>query len=142
MYFREFCTNNNILLQSAPVVRYPATGLANDILKLSENALGNIRFNCQGRPSKPLSLELYIVFVQSKNNSPFEAYFGHKPNTVWHRIAKAATVKNLSLSTVLCFLNKNNKIFPAQVMQNYALPDNDSIMRTYANRAPIGNSGR
>ena len=45
--------------------------------------------------------------------SPFEAHFGHKPNTIWHTDAKTASVKNLET---------NKKKFPSQVMQNYTLP--------------------
>ena len=58
----------------------------------------------------------------------FETHFGNMPNTVWHTVSNSPSSHNLSGNLVLCSLDKNKKMFPAQVMQKNTLPDNATKM--------------
>ena len=77
---------------------------------------------------------LYVIRTtthQSMGGSTFEAHFCRKLNKIWHTVAKTASVKKLSWKTVLCFLHENKKMFPAQLKQNYTLPDDTTTTGTF-----------
>ena len=57
---------------------------------------------------------------------PFEAHIGRKLNTVWHTVKRSASVQKLTWKNVLFSLDRNQKMFPAKVMQDYR--------RVHANR--------
>ena len=61
----------------------------------------------------------------------FETHFGNMPNTFWHTVSSSPSSHNFSGNLVLCFLDKNKKMFRAQVMQKNTLPDNASKMDIY-----------
>ena len=60
--------------------------------------------------------------------TPFEAHFDCKPNTIWHSITRSALFENLNWTNVLFSLNRNQKMFPAKVMQDCAQPDDETNM--------------
>ena len=79
-------------------------------------------------------MKYYTTFVLQYINrwviTPFEAHFYCKPNIVWHSITHAASTDNLTWKNALFSLDRNKKMFPAKVMQNYGEP-NDATMGTY-----------
>ena len=107
------CAKHNINLIYAPANDHRPIGLAERLIQTVKRRLGCIKFDPNQRPFhiknalRDVSFELRICRKKYSKLSPFEAYYGRKPNTTLSNITTKPSKNNLSWTNTFKYLDDN-----------------------------------
>ena len=107
--------------------RHKATGLVEGCIRTFRERL--MAFSSQSpKPGLRVALNEVLYSIRTAVHqllgcTPFEAHFGRRPNTIWYSITRASSTESLTWKNMLFSLDRNEKMFPAKVMQSYGEPD-------------------
>ena len=107
------CAKHNINLIYAPANDHRPIGLVKRLIQTVKRRLGCIKLDPNQRPFnfknalRDISFELRICRKKYSKLSPFEAYYGRKPNTTLSNITTKPNKNNLSWSNTFKYLDDN-----------------------------------
>ena len=110
---KHLCARHNINLIYAPANDHHPIGVVERLIQTVKRRLGCSKLNPNQLPFniknalRNISLELRTCRKKYSKLSPFEAYYGRKPNTVSTNITTKPNKNNLSWSNTLKYLDDN-----------------------------------
>ena len=120
---KTFCNKNNIDIIEAPVNDHRAIGLVERLIQTIKNRLACIRkeklptrdFHVK-HALKIIIHQLRICKQRTTKTSPFEAYFGRKPNTPLRVIAIKPNLLNLTYKHIINHYLDKDTVMPEEIL--------------------------